>query len=164
VRGGDLNGTVIDGDEIPNVIDELPILAVAAALARGETTIRDAHELRVKETDRIHAVAHNLRQMGVPVDEFEDGMTITGGAELHGAELESFGDHRIAMAFAVAGMFAEGVTTINDTDCISTSYPGFEQHLNQFLTEPKNPEAAVTVVSRLPHSLGRRISATADAE
>jgi len=164
VRGGDLNGTTIGGDEIPNVIDELPILAVAAALARGETEIRDAHELRVKETDRIHAVAHNLRQMGVPVDEFEDGMTITGGAPLHGAELESFGDHRIAMAFAVAGMFAEGVTTINDTDCISTSYPGFEQHLNLFLNEPRNPEAAVTVISKMPHSLGKRVSATADAD
>jgi 3-phosphoshikimate 1-carboxyvinyltransferase len=164
VRGGDLNATVIDGDEIPNVIDELPILAVAAALARGETVIRDARELRVKETDRIHAVAHNLRQMGVPVDEFDDGMAITGGAALKGAELDSFGDHRIAMAFAIAGMFAEGVTTINNTECISTSYPGFERHLNLFLTEPRNPVAPTTVVSRIPRSIGERVNATADAE
>lgn len=164
VRGGDLNATVIDGDEIPNVIDELPILAVAAALARGETVIRDARELRVKETDRIHAVAHNLRQMGVPVDEFDDGMAITGGAQLNGAELDSFGDHRIAMAFAIAGMFAEGITTINNTECISTSYPGFERHLNLFLTEPRGPVGPATVVSRIPRSIGERVNATADAE
>lgn len=164
VRGGDLNATVIDGDEIPNVIDELPILAVAAALARGETVIRDARELRVKETDRIHAVAHNLRQMGVSVDEFDDGMAITGGAPLVGTELHSFGDHRIAMAFAIAGLFAEGVTTIDDTDCIATSYPGFERHLNLFLTEPKNPDSHVTVVSRLPRSIGERVNATAEAD
>ncbi len=153
VHGGDLNATIIEGDEIPNVIDELPVLAVAAALARGETIIRDARELRVKETDRIHAVAHNLRQMGVPVDEFDDGMAITGGAPLTGAELDSFGDHRIAMAFAVAGLFAEGVTTIDDTECISTSYPGFERHLNLFLNEPKHAESSV-MVSKIPRSVG----------
>jgi len=133
-------------------------------LARGETVIRDARELRVKETDRIHAVAHNLRQMGVPVDEFDDGMAITGGAQLNGAELDSFGDHRIAMAFAIAGMFAEGITTINNTECISTSYPGFERHLNLFLTEPRGPVGPATVVSRIPRSIGERVNATADAE
>lgn len=133
IRGGELQGTVIEGKEIPNVIDELPILAVAGALAQGKTIIRDAGELRVKETDRIAAVAGNLRLMGVTVGEFPDGMEITGGMTLHGAELTSFGDHRIAMAFAIAGLFAEGETVIRDTSCISTSYPGFERHLDQFL-------------------------------
>ena len=133
VRGGDLHNTVIGGAEIPNVIDELPILAVAGALARGTTRIQDAKELRVKETDRIAAVASNLRLMGVNVTEFEDGMEIEGNARLRGASIPTYHDHRIAMAFAVAGLFAEGVTTIEGAECISTSYPGFEKHLEQFL-------------------------------
>ncbi|MFZ4763687.1 MAG: 3-phosphoshikimate 1-carboxyvinyltransferase [Roseimicrobium sp.] len=158
IHGCELNATHIAGGEIPNVIDELPILAVAAALARGNTVIRDAAELRVKETDRIAAVAHNLRQMGVPVDEFQDGMEITGGQQLKGTELTSFGDHRIAMAFAIAGLFAEGVTTINDTDCIATSYPGFEKHLELFLNEPKQPEEATPVISSVPPKVGYRLA------
>lgn len=158
IYGGELNGTVIGGEEIPNVIDELPILAVAAALARGSTIIRDAAELRVKETDRISAVAHNLRLMGVQVDEFKDGMEITGNPELTGATMTSFGDHRIAMAFAIAGMFAEGVTTIEDTDCISTSYPGFEKQLAFFLNEPRFPEETTPVLSRLPRDLSDRLA------
>jgi len=133
IRGGDLNATVIGGSEIPNVIDELPILAVAGALARGKTLIRDASELRVKETDRIAAVAQNLRAMGVTVTEHPDGMEIEGGAKLQGATLPCWGDHRIAMAFLIAGLFAEGTTTIEGSECISTSYPGFEQHLDLFL-------------------------------
>ncbi len=158
IHGGELNGTVIGGDEIPNVIDELPILAVAAALARGTTVIRDAAELRVKETDRISAVANNLRLMGVPVEEFPDGMEITGGMPLTGAEMTSFGDHRIAMAFAVAGLYAEGTTTIDDTDCISTSYPGFEHHLSLFLNEPRFPDEPTPVINKVPHEVGERLS------
>jgi 3-phosphoshikimate 1-carboxyvinyltransferase len=154
VQGGELNGTHIGGAEIPNVIDELPILAVAGALALGKTTIRDAGELRVKETDRIAAVAHNLRKMGVEVDEFADGMEITGGAALQGADLISYGDHRIAMAFAVAGLFAEGVTTISDTDCIATSYPTFEKHLRMFLEPPDDGSAPTPVINRVPPGLG----------
>ena len=130
IEGGTLNGTVIEGDEIPNVIDEIPALAIAAALANGVTTIRGAAELRVKETDRIAAVAANLRAMGVPVQEFDDGMEITGGARLRGARLPSFGDHRIAMAFAVAGLFADGETIIEDVECVATSYPTFEKTLD----------------------------------
>jgi 3-phosphoshikimate 1-carboxyvinyltransferase len=126
VKGCRLHGTVIEGTEIPNVIDEIPILAVAGALAEGETIIRDARELRVKETDRISAVATNLRAMGVEVEEFEDGMRIVGGAKLKGARLPSYGDHRIAMAFAIAGLFASGETVIENTACVRTSYPGFE--------------------------------------
>jgi 3-phosphoshikimate 1-carboxyvinyltransferase len=132
IEGGELQGTVIGGAEIPNVIDELPILAVAAALAKGKTVIRDAAELRVKETDRIAAVAENLRRMGVTVTEHPDGMEIEGGAALHGATIPTFHDHRIAMAFSIAGLFAEGETQIEGSECIRTSYPNFEQHLNWF--------------------------------
>ncbi len=133
IQGTRLHGTVIGGQEIPNLIDEIPILAVAGALAQGKTIIRDAHELRVKETDRLAAIAANLTEMGVDVVETEDGLEINGGAPLMAARLKSYGDHRIAMAFAVAGMFADGETVIEDTDCIATSYPGFEDQLLAFL-------------------------------
>jgi len=133
VTGGALHGTVIGGAEIPNVIDELPVLAVAGALAQGKTIIRDAKELRVKETDRIAAVAGNLRAMGVPVTETEDGMEIEGGYPLKGARLECFGDHRIAMAFAIAGLFAEGETVIESVECVATSYPTFGATLTSVL-------------------------------
>jgi 3-phosphoshikimate 1-carboxyvinyltransferase len=136
VRGTRLKATTIGGKEIPNVIDELPVLAVAAALAEGRTVIRDAKELRVKETDRIAAVAMNLRAFGVQVDEREDGMEIVGGCPLRGAEVESFGDHRIAMSAAILGLFSEGQTIIHDTDCVATSYPGFYETL-QSVVNPK---------------------------
>lgn len=129
VKGGHLVGTVVEGEEIPNVIDEIPILSVAAALAEGETTFRNAEELRVKETDRIAAMAGNLRQFGVEVEEFKDGMTVKGGCKLKGAHVKSFGDHRIAMSCAILGLFAEGETIIDDSDCITTSYPTFERDL-----------------------------------
>lgn len=131
VVGDGLKGTEIGGSEIPTLIDEIPILAVAAALAEGKTVIKDAKELRVKESDRISAVAESLRRMGVPVDEFADGMEITGGQKLKGAEINSLGDHRIAMAFAIAGLFAEGETVIKGVECIETSYPGFIRELKQ---------------------------------
>jgi len=131
VVGNELVATEIGGAEIPTLIDELPVLAVAAALAEGKTVIKDAQELRVKESDRISAVAENLRRMGVVVDEFADGMEITGGATLKGAEIHSLGDHRIAMAFAIAGLFAEGETVIKGVECIETSYPGFIRELEQ---------------------------------
>src|SRR6202048_1260973 len=108
VTGVPLKGTVIHGKEIPQLIDELPVLAVAGALASGTTIIRHAQELRVKETDRIAAIAHNLRGMGVQVIELNDGLEIHGPAPLRGARVASFGDHRVAMAFAVAGLFADG--------------------------------------------------------
>ena len=115
---------------MPNLIDEVPILAIAGALAQGRTVIRNAKELRVKETDRITAVVENLRRIGVEVEEFEDGLEIQGGRPMHGAEIESYGDHRIAMAFAVAGLFLnQGEMIIPDSKCIATSYPGFEDTL-----------------------------------
>ncbi len=134
IKGAELQGTEIGGEEIPNIIDELPVLAVAGALAKGTTVIRDAQELKVKETDRLHAVITNLRAMGVEVEEFYDGMAITGVGNLRGTCLPSFGDHRIAMAFAIAGLFAQGETTIEDTACVNTSYPGFESVLKAFIT------------------------------
>ncbi len=129
VSGGELTGIEISGDLVANIIDELPILAVTAALAGGTTVIRDAGELRVKETDRIAAVAKNLQAMGAQIEEFDDGMTIYGGRLLHGAAIDSYGDHRIAMAFAIAGLFADGETIIRDAECIAVSYPGFDRDL-----------------------------------
>lgn len=148
IRGTRLKGTMIQGREIPNVIDEIPILAVAAALANGTTIISDAKELRVKETDRLAAIATNLRAMGAEVTENEDGLEIFGGAPLKGTKLQSFGDHRIAMAFAIAGMFAEGETTIEDVDCVATSYPGFDKTLEQMLKSSR--EHQTPVISSLP--------------
>jgi 3-phosphoshikimate 1-carboxyvinyltransferase len=135
IHGMPLHGTTILETEVPNLIDEIPIIAVAAALAVGRTVIRNAGELRVKETDRITTVVNNLRSMGARVEEFEDGMEIEGGHPLHGAELDSFGDHRIAMAFAIAGLFATGETIIRNTECVNTSYPGFAHHLAAILLE-----------------------------
>jgi 3-phosphoshikimate 1-carboxyvinyltransferase len=150
IRGDRLKGTVIAGKEIANVIDELPILAVAGALAHGKTVIADAAELRVKETDRLAAIATNLRAMGAQVSETEDGLEILGGAPLHGARLSSFGDHRIAMAFAIAGLFADGETTIDGTDCVATSYPNFQETLEKVMREPGEPQTPV--ITGLPAS------------
>ncbi len=157
VTGGELNATVIGGAEIPNVIDELPILAVAGALARGNTLIKDARELRVKETDRIAAVAENLRRMGVTVIEYDDGMEIIGGAKLQGASITTYHDHRIAMAFAIAGMFAEGETVIEGSECINTSYPGFEHDLALFY-RPGAGESPITVLNRVPRPVASRLN------
>lgn len=148
VTGAALKGTVIQGKEIPQLIDELPILSVAGALASGTTIIRHAGELRVKETDRIAAIAHNLRAMGVEVIELKDGVEIHGPAPLRGAKLPSFGDHRIAMAFAVAGLFADGETVIQDADCIRGSYPGFEKALDEFIN-PKRMRTSTPVIGSL---------------
>lgn len=134
VRGNRLKGTSITREEVPNLIDEIPILAVAGALAEGTTTLREARELRVKETDRVTTVVTNLRKMGGQVEEFEDGMTVTGGHPLHGGELDSYGDHRIAMSFLIAGLFAAGETIMKNTSCIATSYPGFDKHLEQVMS------------------------------
>lgn len=131
IIGARLRGTSIGGKEIPNVIDEIPVLAVAGALASGTTTICDAGELRVKESDRLAVVAHHLTAMGAEVTENPDGLVIHGGRPLRGARLSSHGDHRIAMAFAIAGLFAEGETVIEDAECVETSYPGFVEQLRR---------------------------------
>ncbi len=125
VRSARLKGMEIGGELVPRAIDEFPVLCVAAALAEGRTVIRDARELRVKETDRIAAMAANLRKAGVEVVEREDGMEIIGRERLDGCEAESFGDHRIAMAMIVAGLAAATPVTVHDVDCIATSFPDF---------------------------------------
>jgi len=130
---GHLVATEVGGDEIPNLIDEIPALAVAAALAEGTTIIRDAEELRVKESDRLAAIARNLSAFGVPVQENPDGLEIQGGHPLTGATVQSMGDHRIAMASAILGLFADGTTRVQDTACIATSYPQFPRHLTEIL-------------------------------
>jgi 3-phosphoshikimate 1-carboxyvinyltransferase len=148
ITGAPLKGTVIQGKEVPQLIDELPILAVAGALATGTTIIRHAQELRVKETDRIAAIAHNLRSMGAQVIEMNDGLEIHGPAQLRGTRLPSFGDHRIAMAFAVAGLFADGETIIQDAECVRGSYPGFEKTLEE-LTNAKRMHTSTPVIGSL---------------
>lgn len=132
VRSSRLQGTVIEGDVVPRAIDEFPVICIAAACACGETVLKDAHELRVKETDRIAAMATNLRAFGVAaVEETEDGMRITGGNRLQGASVTSFGDHRIAMSAAVAALSAEGPITVDDVRCVATSFPNFFELLAQ---------------------------------
>jgi len=152
IKGARLKGTEIRGKEIPNVIDELPILAVAAALAHGTTVIADAKELRVKETDRLKAIATNLHAMGANVSEKPDGLEIYGGFPLKGAKISSFGDHRIAMAFAIAGLFADGETIIQDVECVATSYPDFYKTLEQIMKEPRQPQTRV--IGSLPPQSG----------
>ena len=125
VRSAHLTGIEIGGALVPRAIDEFPVLCVAAALAEGRTVVRDARELRVKETDRIAAMAANLRLAGATVTETEDGMVIEGRESLMGCAAESYGDHRIAMAMLVAGLVARGETTVRDVGCIATSFPDF---------------------------------------
>jgi 3-phosphoshikimate 1-carboxyvinyltransferase len=132
VKGGaGLKATRISGDVIPKLIDEIPVLAVAACFAEGVTVIRDAGELRAKESDRIATMAGELEKMGAKIGIFPDGMAIEGGAQMRGAAVESHGDHRVAMAMAVAGLAVSGETTVNDTANVATSYPGFYQDLKE---------------------------------
>ncbi len=124
-RSVNLMPTHLSGSIIPRIIDEIPVLAIAATQANGTTTIKDAGELRVKESDRITTVVENLKKMKANIREIKDGMIIEGPTPLKGAEIDSYGDHRIAMAFSIAGLLAEGETLIKNTDCVDTSFPGF---------------------------------------
>lgn len=124
---------VIEGSLVPRLIDEIPVLAVLATQLSGETIIRDARELRVKETDRIGVVSAGLRAMGANVEATEDGFVIQGPTPLKGAIIDASGDHRIGMAFAIAGLVAEGETVIENADSIQTSYPNFESHLRSIV-------------------------------
>ena len=133
IRSSSLQGTTIAGDLIPALIDEIPVLAVAAAAAEGTTVIRDAAELKVKESDRIALVSEGLRQMGADVEPTDDGMIIHGGRPLHGAEIDTHGDHRLAMSFAVASLIADGETTLTDAACVDISYPGFFTDLRSLM-------------------------------
>jgi 3-phosphoshikimate 1-carboxyvinyltransferase len=126
-----LTGGVIAGETTAGVIDEIPVLAVLGAASREGLEIRDAAELRVKETDRIATVAENLGRMGVQVETFADGMRIPGNQEFHAAELDSFGDHRIAMAFAIAALAADGPCTLRNAEAASVSFPEFYEALER---------------------------------
>ncbi len=133
VRGSELKGAVIEGDDVPQLIDELPMLAALGPFTTEGIEIRGAQELRVKESDRIAALAENLRRMGARVEERRDGLRVEGrgAGKLHGAEIEPHGDHRIAMAFAVAGLAADGETRIRDAECAGVSYPEFFRELKR---------------------------------
>jgi 3-phosphoshikimate 1-carboxyvinyltransferase len=130
VRSAGLTGTEIGGQTVLSAMDEVPVLAVAAALANGRTIIRDAEELRVKESDRIATVVAGLRRMGVEVEERPDGLVIEGAGRLQGGVLESEGDHRLAMAWAVAGLIAGGETVVAGADAVDISYPDFWRDLS----------------------------------
>ena len=131
VRTSSLQGCIIEGDLIPTLIDELPIIAVMACFAEGTTVIRDAAELKVKESDRIAVMTENLTAMGAKVTATDDGMIIEGGHTLHGAVVDSHLDHRIAMSFAVAALNADGETEILGADCVNISYPAFYRDLQK---------------------------------
>ena len=129
VRSSSLHGTTVEGSIIPTLIDELPMIAVMACFAKGTTVIRDAKELRVKESDRIAVMTESLRSMGADIEAAEDGMIIRGGKPLHGAVVDSHLDHRAAMSLAIAGGLCEGPLSIRGAECVNISYPGFYQDL-----------------------------------
>jgi 3-phosphoshikimate 1-carboxyvinyltransferase len=133
VRHQDLKAAEISGALIPRVIDEIPVLCVAAALAEGVTIIKDAKELRVKESDRIRTMTQELRKMGANIKEREDGMEIEGAKELKPAEVVSHNDHRVAMSLAVAGLVAKGKTRIKSVEWVETSFPDFLKKLNRLV-------------------------------
>ena len=135
VRSGSLKAAVIGGDLIPALIDEIPVLAVLACFAEGTTVIKDAQELKVKESNRIDTVVSNLKAMGAHVEATEDGMIIEGGHPLHGALIQSHLDHRIAMSFAIAGLAADGETEIDHAECVDISYPRFYEDLKSLQME-----------------------------
>jgi 3-phosphoshikimate 1-carboxyvinyltransferase len=124
-HGGKLRGVTITPAEVPSLLDEVPLLAVVASQAEGVTRLSGAHELRVKESDRLRQICTALRSMGAEVEETDDGFVLQGPARLHGAHIDAAGDHRIAMAFAVAGLVAEGETVIDGAEWADISYPGF---------------------------------------
>ncbi len=128
-----LTGTTIDSNLIPRLIDEIPIIAVLATQAQGTTLIKDAKELKFKESNRIKAIVDNLKIMGAQIEEIEDGMVIKGKTNLKGANITTFNDHRIAMAFSIASLIAEGKTNLDNTNCIDISFPGYFDLLNSLL-------------------------------
>lgn len=133
VRSSNLNGTLIDGAIIPTLIDEIPIIAIMAAFAEGTTIVKDAAELKVKESNRIDVMVDNLSKMGAIIEALEDGMIIKGGATLTGCTIDSKLDHRIAMSFAVCALQSEGTTTIQGSECVNISYPNFYEDLNSLV-------------------------------
>ncbi|GAA0100087.1 3-phosphoshikimate 1-carboxyvinyltransferase [Paraclostridium bifermentans] len=130
-----LIGTTIDSNLIPRLIDEIPVIAILATQANGTTVIKDAKELKVKESNRIKAVVDNLKNMGAKIEELEDGMVIKGKTKLKGANIKTFNDHRIAMAFSVASLISEGKLNLDNTACIDISFPGYFDLINNLLKQ-----------------------------
>jgi len=135
VRSSELRSTTITAENIPSMIDELPVFAVVASQAKGITTVKGAGELRVKESDRLRAITENLRQMGIEINELEDGFIIHGPQLLKGAHIDSFNDHRMAMAFSIAALIAQDVTTIHNAECVSISMPEFFQIIDSLISK-----------------------------
>ena len=133
VKSSELKSTNIERSEIPLLIDEIPIVAVAATQSEGTTKITGAKELRVKETDRLKAVSSELRKMGADIEELEDGLIIKGPTKLKGVKVDSYKDHRIAMSLAIASLVAEGNTEISDKDCVNISFPNFWEILRKII-------------------------------
>ena len=131
IKSSKLKGTVIEGDLIPKLIDEIPIIAVAATFAEGTTIIRNAEELKVKESNRIKTVKDELSKLGADITETDDGMIIKGVNSLKGAETESHNDHRIAMSIAIAALKCEGKTIINNSECVDISFPNFYHYIEE---------------------------------
>ncbi len=134
VRSSRLRGIEVRGEMVPRLIDEVPLLALAACFAEGETVIRDAAELRVKESDRLRATARQLRRLGADIEEMDDGLRVRGGIRLRGCRVNSYGDHRLAMTLAVAGLLASGQTVVGSPDAVSVSYPDFWTDLQRLAT------------------------------
>ncbi len=135
IQSSNLRAMTIEGDMIPRLIDEIPVLALLATQANGTTIIKDAEELKVKETDRITAVVTELKKLGANIEATDDGMIINGPTPLHGANLQSYGDHRIGMMGAIAALITEGEVTIDDAACIAVSYPSFFEHVEKLTTK-----------------------------
>lgn len=134
IGSSSLQGTIIEGDIIPTLIDELPILAVAACFAEGITVIRDAQELKVKESNRIRTMTEELTKLGASIQETEDGMIIQGGVPLGGGTVESYGDHRVAMSLAIAGLASKEGVEILGSECVDISFPNFFEILEELCT------------------------------
>jgi 3-phosphoshikimate 1-carboxyvinyltransferase len=150
VRASDLVGVEVGGETVVRMIDEFPVLAVAATQAHGTTIVRDAAELRVKETDRIATTVAELRALGARIEPLSDGFVVEGPTPLRGARVDSHGDHRLAMALAVAGMIARGETVIEGAECIADSFPGFTQ-----LMQGIGAEISVTQAGRTQRGVVR---------
>ncbi|MBM7666543.1 3-phosphoshikimate 1-carboxyvinyltransferase [Solibacillus kalamii] len=133
IETSDLKGTTVEGAIIPRLIDEIPIIALLATQSAGKTIIKDAEELKVKETNRIDAVVNELKKLGANIEATDDGMVIEGSTPLHGGSLKTYGDHRIGMMGAIAALIADGEVELDDADCIAVSYPTFFDHINNIL-------------------------------
>lgn len=133
IETSELKGTTVEGSIIPRLIDEIPIIALLATQAAGKTIIKDAEELKVKETNRIDAVVNELKKLGANIEATDDGMVIEGPTPLHGGDLKTYGDHRIGMMGAIAALIADGEVELDDADCIAVSYPTFFDHINSII-------------------------------